>query len=202
MKKVSLLISFIVFSLFVITSCETGNNTDNTDGNKDTTEVGDEVEVVVDKRFNSVEGKFKVMFPGEAQPEGVAADADTDLGHITTVTFTAVLESGAISQLAYYDISDDFIGNKTPEEFLKAEQTGFSEAMGGLEIKKEEANELDANKGLYYEGEGDNEGKPFYVAAQYYLKGNRVYKLFIMSEEKASTQEEKDAYFGTFAFTE
>ena len=196
MKKVSLLISFIVFSLFIITSCNNGKNTKTGEDN-DTLNNKENVEEV-DNRFHSESGNFKINFISE--PTESKETVVTDMGEIKMATYM-VESDGLIYALVYSDYPAEEIAAQTPEALLKKGQASFISSLG-IEITKEEINELSGVPGLYFEAQGTIDDLSYFVTTQDYLKDNRFYQIAIMRDDRMATQEEIDAFIGTFEIVE
>lgn len=168
------------------------------------TEVKEEIKTEVKKEnkydaatgvFKSDDGNFSISFPGE--PEFTAEPVDLDEGQSTTMnSFTYVEDDKIVLMIAYSDVaSDDDFSIEAARALLKDEQGG---ALGSFNVDKpEEEKQSDYGEypGLFYKAKTP---EAFYVVAQTYFIDNRLYQIEMLTSDNYPSQEEMDAFTGSF----
>lgn len=201
MKNSKKLLVIIPMVLLLITAC--GSKKD--DAEKTDIKIKTETKTEVGKGenkydaktgvFKSDDGNFSVNFPKE--PEFRADPVDLGEGRSTMMNSFAYVEDGKkVLMIAYSNVPVD--GDFEIEDartLLKEERGGALGSFGVEKPEEEKQSDYEENPGLFYKAKTP-EG--FYVAAQTYFIDNRLYQIEMLAAGNYPSQEEMEAFIGSF----
>lgn len=147
-------------------------------------------EISADK-FTSVDGKFKVDFPGTPTEE--SKDIATEVGNIEMKSFTYEKSATEVFMIAYSDYPSEMVKQSDPDALLKGAKEGALSNMGAT-MESEEKITLDGNPGYLFKAVADT----YYMVYKIFLKDNRLYQILMMRDGSYPTQEAIDSYIGSF----
>lgn len=203
MKNSKKLLILLPMILLLVTAC--GSKKDEAakvDGDNKT-EVKEEVKTEVKEEsqynaetgiFQSEAGNFSIDFAGEP----VFSAEPVDSGDGTSITMnTFVYEEGEdkVLMLAYSDIPVGEIKKDEARLFLKNEQSGALGSFGVDKPEEEKQSDYGDYPGLFYKAKTPD---GFYVTAQTYLVGGRLYQIEILTTKAYPSEEEIKNFSGSF----
>lgn len=144
----------------------------------------------VGTKFISTEGKFKISFQGP--PEMASQDVSTAVGSIKMHTF---MEMKGIDGyiLSYNDYPAEAISAADPKNILDGAKNGVVNQFQA-KIVEEKPLTLGGHIGLMCKANSPT----MYVVYYAYLVKNRLYQIMILKNGLFPTQQEIDAFHGSF----
>lgn len=144
--------------------------------------------------YQSEKGNFRISFPGEpvvsAQPISLG-----EAGSITMNGYTYTDGGDKIFMVAYSGVPVTEISEEKARVFLKDEQAGALGTFGLEKADEEWQSDLGDFPGLFYRARVPDK---FYIAAQTYLIGSRLYQIEILKVSAYPTEEELEGFTRTF----
>ncbi len=148
------------------------------------------------KQFNSVEGRFSVMFPGD--PKTTTQTVPTAVGDITLTMYTASTSDGAYF-VGYADYPADAVASSDPQNMLDGARDGALKNVNGTLISEEKIT-LDGNPGRSLQFKSSDGKNVAY--GHIYLIDNRLYQILVVSAPGKLTQDQIDAFLNSFSLTQ
>jgi hypothetical protein len=144
------------------------------------------------KEFTSKEGKFTANFP-----EAPKVDSKKDAKGIVTTSTIATAEKGAIAYFVSYTELDADSAKVDPKLILEGGAKSLEE---GTKSKKEI--KLNGFPGLEIVREFEQGGSKLYMKTHMYMVKNRLYQVFVMSEQGKKDKADADKFLESFRLSE
>lgn len=142
-------------------------------------------------KFASVEGKFKIGFQG--QPEVASQDVATAVGSIKMHTFMEMKGMTDAYMVSYNDYPAESISAADPKNILDGAKNGVINQFQA-KIVEERPLTLGGSIGVMCKANSAT----MYVVYYAYLVKNRLYQIMILKNGVFPTQQEIDAFQGSF----
>ena len=199
MKKITLILSVFIFSMFIFTSCnlkEKAENAANNMAEDIANDIQDEInEVTNNDAFSSEKHAFSINFP--AAPVESVKDVPTDVGNIAMTTYTYEESLEVAYMVAVADYPGALIESSDPQDLLAESKGGYIGDLG-LTVTKESQKDVGGTPGLYFEAEGSDGETNYFTAVHDVLQENRLFQVAILRTDRMPTQAEIDNFIGTF----
>jgi hypothetical protein len=144
----------------------------------------------------SVEGNFKVLLPGEARYQSTSLD--TGAGNIRVHSFATESRDGRLACVVFYNDYPVWLTlRKSAEQILNDARDGGVDAVRGRLIRETRIT-LDGHAGRELEITMQHGNEMAYASWRYYLVGNRLHQVGIVSVGQPVDEETKNKVFGSF----
>lgn len=193
MKKNHLLVAFLSIGLF-LGSC--GSKKENKEGEAKDGEKTEEVkEEASNPEFKSEAGKFSIQF--KQTPKESVEDVPTAVGNIKMYMFMYEESATKAYMAAYCDYPEELVANGDAKSMLDGSKNGV---LGQFQatITKENAGKFMGHESLDFTADGPQ----YNTAYKLVLAKNRLYQIGILQSGGSVTQEDIDAFIGTFKINE
>jgi hypothetical protein len=150
------------------------------------------------KPFESKEGKYKVVFPGEPEVTTKKTEGNEKL-HMASYS----PQGGGGFFVIYSDLKGDKIKDSKPREILESGKEGLVKNVGA-EIKKSREIEWQKYPALRIEGEAKLPGENTKIHLNMTIiltRENRLYQVFVFGPKDFVSSKQVDKFFDSFQIT-
>lgn len=194
MRRINYLLSLLI--VIGLLSCNSSSNQDAVNALNDLQKELDKIEntdlsdISTDK-FHSVEGKFKINFPGT--PQQTQESIPTDVGKIEMVSFMYEKSVTEAYMVAYSDYPSEMVKASDTKTMLNDAKNGFLGELG-LTVDKEEEITIDGFKGISFKAKGGT----YYTVFKDVLVNNRLYQFGILKDGSYPSEEAIKSFIDSF----
>lgn len=143
------------------------------------------------EKYTSVDGKFKIAFPGT--PTLGSEAIPTEVGNIEMKSFTYEKSATEAYMVAYSDYPSELVKQSDPETLLTGAKEGALTSQNAT-MDSEEKITLDGNPGYYFTAKKDS----YYMCYKIFLKENRLFQILMIRDGAYPSKEAVDEFIGSF----
>ena len=142
-------------------------------------------------KYMSKDGSFKISFPGT--PTVSSENVPTEAGNIEMKLFTYKKSATEAYMVVYSDYPSEMVKASDPETLLNGAKEGALSNQS-VTLESEKKITLDGNPGYYFTAKKDS----YYMCYKIFLKENRLFQILMLRDGNYPSQENIDAFIGSF----
>ena len=143
------------------------------------------------EKYTSIEGKFKITFPGTPTVE--SSSVPSDAGNIEVKQFSYQKSPTEIYVLVYSDYPPDLVKANDPDVLLQNAKGGLA-TSDNTKIESDEKITIDGHPGYYFKVIKDT----YHMCCKIFFKENRLYQLLISCDGDYPNKESVEEYMNSF----
>ncbi|MBN2756820.1 MAG: hypothetical protein JXR51_06540 [Bacteroidales bacterium] len=147
--------------------------------------------IILQKKYYSPEGDFKIMFPGE--PTVKKSDVPTEVGTIKMYQYMYEQTPTKIYMVAFSDYPSKYMEASKSYEMLQNAKGGFINSLK-ITVKEENAVKIRNHPGIMFKASDDG----IYVVMRDYLVNNRLFQIGIMQQDYQISEKDIEDFIYSF----
>lgn len=194
MKKLLFLLPVILLTFAACSGEEPVK--ESTDSSKDTEKAADAP--LEFKTFTDKEAGFSIDFPGDPEVFDEKVPLGDGLDDLIMKTYMYQVDLTNVYFVSYIDYPPSLIEGSDPQTLLQAGKEGGLGQLGESEIIEEKEIDLGGNPGLYLKAKSTDSYGNYFGIYNFYLVGNRLYQIIMMTDSEFHSDEEVASFAGSF----